>query len=122
MAKVLNHVALSSKQVYIISKLCGIAIIRGHLTREPLLEIMVISSFLGLCLLTYASLLGGLPQVSTQETSTTIPNTVKVQQATTNFISDDSAFDKLRVLQLNATTIDWWYFDAVSLPPTNPSS
>jgi hypothetical protein len=58
--------------------------------------------------------LGNLITVYSMNTSTTIPNTINVQPASAQFISDESAFDGIKVHDINATSIDWWYFDAVS--------
>jgi hypothetical protein len=53
-------------------------------------------------------------QVSSATMITTIPNTPIEQLATSQFISDSSAFDGPKIRNNNVTTFDWWYFDAVS--------
>jgi hypothetical protein len=55
-----------------------------------------------------------LPKAASANTKTTIDNTLKLQAATAQFISDSSAFDGPKVRNNNITSIDWWYFDAVS--------
>lgn len=55
-----------------------------------------------------------VPKISSATTVTIIPNTPIEQLATSQFISDSSAFDGPKIQENNVTTFDWWYFDAVS--------
>jgi hypothetical protein len=43
-----------------------------------------------------------------------VPNTIQTGPSTAQFISDASGLDSPKVNPTNATSFDWWYFDAVS--------
>ncbi|KAL2814859.1 hypothetical protein BDW59DRAFT_166998 [Aspergillus cavernicola] len=61
-------------------------------------------------------------QVFSQQQIITSPHTTPDQNSVTQWISGPDAFDGPKVIPINQTTFDWWYFDTVQEPNANGES
>ncbi|KAH9207554.1 hypothetical protein DL95DRAFT_482702 [Leptodontidium sp. 2 PMI_412] len=52
--------------------------------------------------------------IALSQTTLTVPNTIVTAPSTAQFVSTAQGLDAPKVHPVNATTFDWWYFDAVS--------
>ncbi|KAL3479257.1 hypothetical protein BJX99DRAFT_255781 [Aspergillus californicus] len=68
------------------------------------------------CLTALASLAS---HVSSQQQIITPPHTTPGENAAVQWISGPGAFDGPKIVPVNKTTFDWWYFDAVPDPIVN---